>query len=384
MTTSGFPSDSAAAAGQGAPVSMPAPAGDIEPAGAGRPRRDLIVVGVFLLIVVALTFIVKWQPLFIKTRGASAHHTFGKSIVAGTSAQAPKGWAAAWSFSLSYAKSVWQAVVLGLVIAAGVQELVPRDWLLRLFGRSRPAATLAGGLTAVPSMMCTCCSALPTVTLARSRASVGATMAYWLGNPVLNPAVIVIMGFVLGWRWAVLRVVVGIVLVFGVASLAQRFFGEKDVPAAASEAAGEALAAAAAQPPRPLLQRYFITLLRLAAVLLPEYAAIVLLLGAVRAFLFPTMSPSVGHALWLVVVLVITGTLFVIPTAGEVPIIKSFMSFGLGAAGAGALMITLPAVSLPSLVMVGRAVPARVLAFVAGCVAVAGLVTAGLAAALGL
>jgi uncharacterized membrane protein YraQ (UPF0718 family) len=230
--------------------------------------------------------------------------------------------------------------------------------------------------------MCTCCSALPTVTLARSRASVGATMAYWLGNPVLNPAVIVIMGFVLGWRWAVLRVAVGIVLVFGVAWLAQRFFGEKDVPAAASEAAGEALAAA--QSPLPLARRYFSTLVRLAAVLLPEYAVIVLVLGAVRAFLFPSMSPSVGHALWLVVVLVITGTLFVIPTAGEVPIIKSFMSFGLGPAGAGALMITLPAVSLPSLVMVGRAVPARVLMFVAGCVAVMGFVTAGLAVALGL
>lgn len=382
MTSSGFPSDSAAAAAQSQQVSGLAAVGDVQQADAGRSRRDLIVVGVFLLIVLALTFIVKWQPLFIKTRGASVHHTFGKSIVAGTSAQSPKGWHAALSFSLTYAKSVWQAVVLGLVIAAGVQELVPRDWLLRLFGRSRSSATLAGGLTAVPSMMCTCCSALPTVTLARSRAAVGATMAYWLGNPVLNPAVIVIMGFVLGWRWAVLRVVVGIVLVFGVATLAQRFFGEKDLPPAASEAAGEALAAA--RSPLPLVRRYFTTLVRLAAVLLPEYAVIVLVLGAVRAFLFPAMSPSVGHALWLVVVLVITGTLFVIPTAGEIPVVKSFMSFGLGPAGAGALMITLPAVSLPSLVMVGRAVPARVLVFVAGCVAVMGFITAGLAVALGL
>jgi uncharacterized membrane protein YraQ (UPF0718 family) len=382
MTSSGFSSDTPAAAGQSQQVSRPIPAGDVQPPDGGRSRRDLIVVGVFLLIVVALTFIVKWQPLFIKTRGASVAHTFGKSIVAGTSARAPKGWQAALTFSWSYAKSVWQAVVLGLVIAAGVQEAVPRDWLLRLFGRPRSAATLAGGLTAVPSMMCTCCSALPTVTLARSRASVGATLAYWLGNPVLNPAVIVIMGFVLGWRWAVLRIAVGLVLVFGVATLAQRFFGEKDVPPAASEAAGEALAAA--QSPAPLVRRYFTTLFRLAAVLLPEYAVIVLVLGAVRAFLFPAMSPSIGHALWLVVVLVITGTLFVIPTAGEIPIIKSFMSFGLGAAGAGALMITLPAVSLPSLVMVGRAVPARVLVFVAGCVAIMGFITAGLAVALGL
>lgn len=343
---------------------------------------DLLLVVLFLVAVATLTFFVKWHPLFLKSDKAASLHSAGKSIITGTSSSSPKGWHAALDYALTYGKAIWQALVLGLVTAAGVQEVVPRDWLLRLFGRSRSYATLAGGLTAVPSMMCTCCSAPPTVALARSRASVGATMAYWLGNPVLNPAVIVIMGFVLGWRWAVLRIVIGIALVFGVASLAQRFFGEKDVPAAASEAAGEA--AAAAQSGRPLVQRYFTTLARLAAGLLPEYVVIVLLLGAVRAFLFPAMTPSVGHALWLVVVLVITGTLFVIPTAGEIPVIQSLMSFGLGAAGSGALMITLPAVSLPSLVMVGRAVPARVLLFVTASVMVAGFATAGLAVALGL
>lgn len=110
----------------------------------------------------------------------------------------------------------------------------------------------------------------------------------------------------------------------------------------------------------------------------------VLALGAARAYLFPSLSHSIGGDAWLVVVLAITGTLFVIPTAGEIPILAVLLGFGLSAASAGALMITLPAVSLPSLVMVGRAVPSKVLAFVAGSVVVAGLVTAGLAAAFGL
>jgi uncharacterized membrane protein YraQ (UPF0718 family) len=67
------------------------------------------------------------------------------------------------------------------------------------------------------------------------------------------------------------------------------------------------------------------------------------------------------------------GTLFVVPTAGEVPVIQTLMNFGLGAGGAGALLMTLAPVSLPSLVMVGRALPARTLAFVAACVAVLGV-----------
>ncbi|MCL6564505.1 MAG: permease, partial [Firmicutes bacterium] len=75
-------------------------------------------------------------------------------------------------------------------------------------------------------------------------------------------------------------------------------------------------------------------------------------------------------------------TLFVIPTAGEIPIVQTLMRFGLGPGPAGVLLTTLPAVSLPSLVMVGRAVPARALVTVAVAVAIMGLLTGFAAMAL--
>jgi len=193
---------------------------------------------------------------------------------------------------------------------------------------------------------------------------------------VLNPATIVFMGLVLGWRWAALRIVVGLALVLGTAVMAQRLFGDKDVPEPAAKAVTESAAADA----RPVIVRFIASLAGLAIRLIPEYAVIVFALGAARAFLFPAISPSTGHAVWLVLVLAVTGTLFVIPTAGEIPIVQSFMKFGLGPAGAGALMLTLPAVSLPSLLMVRQAVPLRVLMFVTGSVVVSGLLTALLAA----
>ncbi len=342
-------------------------------------RVEVISLLTFLVIAVVGTFLVKWHPYYIKGFKVASSHTMGASIISGHSAAAPDGWHAALSYAYSYGSSIWQAFAVGLLVAAGVQELLPRDLLLRLFGSRRFRSTITAGLAAVPSMMCTCCSAPPTVALAKSRASVGATMAYWLGNPVLNPATIVFMAFVLGWKWALLRILIGLALVFGVATLAQRFFGASDVP----EPARAAVSAAESAPgqTRGLLRRYFTTLGRLGIVLLPEYAIIVLSLGAARAFLFPTVTPAVGHALWLVVVLAITGTLFVIPTAAEVPIVATFLAFGLGAAGAGALMITLPATSLPSMFMVGRAIPSKVLVFVGCAVVLAGLATAGLAAA---
>lgn len=371
---------SPASAGFGS--SPPPQADDVEAIDARSTRRArLVALGIFVVVAVVGTYLVKWHPYYLKGFSVATRHSLGASIVSGRSAASPKGWHAATEYAYRYGASIWQAFVVGLLVAAGIQELLPRDWLVRVLGQGRFRSTAIAGAVAVPSMMCTCCSAPPTVTLARSRASVGATMAYWLGNPVLNPATIVFMGLVLGWKWAALRVVVGIVLVFGAATLAQRLFGQRDVPVAAQHAVANAMRAP--KDERPLPVRYLSTLGRLCVGLVPEYLVIVLGLGAARAFLFPAVTPAIGHALWLVLVLAITGTLFVIPTAGEIPIVATFLGFGLGAAGAGALMITLPAISLPSAVMVGRAVPAKVLALVAGVVVVMGLVTAVAAVALG-
>ena len=52
--------------------------------------------------------------------------------------------------------------------------------------------------------------------------------------------------------------------------------------------------------------------------------------------------------------LAIAGTLFVIPTAGEVPIVQAMLSLGVGVGPAGALLMTLPPISLPSLAIISR------------------------------
>jgi uncharacterized protein len=76
--------------------------------------------------------------------------------------------------------------------------------------------------------------------------------------------------------------------------------------------------------------------------------------------------------------------LFAIPTAGEIPIIQTMRGFGMGAGPAGALLLTLAPVSLPSLIMVGRVFPKRVLAVIGASVLVAGIAAGFIAVALGL
>jgi uncharacterized protein len=213
--------------------------------------------------------------------------------------------------------------------------------------------------------------------LARSGSAVGPTLAFWMGNPILNPATLVFMGFILGWHWAGLRLVVGLLLVFGVAFLANRFMDPNELPASAVRAA----AIVGATEESSVTRRWLRALGELSIGLIPEYLAIVLILGAARAWLFPAVTPQATGLLWTLG-LALAGTLFVIPTAGEIPIVQTLMAFGLGVGPAAALLTTLPPVSLPSLVMVGKSVRIRVLAFVAASVLLLGLLSAAVAVAL--
>jgi uncharacterized membrane protein YraQ (UPF0718 family) len=117
--------------------------------------------------------------------------------------------------------------------------------------------------------------------------------------------------------------------------------------------------------------------------LIPEYIVLVLILGAARTWLFPHIGPNIDNSLLWIAGLAIAGTLFVIPTAGEVPIIQAMLSFGMAAGPAGALLMTLPLISVPSIAMLGRSFPKRVLTVVTLAVVVCGVVSGLLAVALG-
>lgn len=111
---------------------------------------------------------------------------------------------------------------------------------------------------------------------------------------------------------------------------------------------------------------------------------IVLAVGVIRATILPSVPQGIANdplALGLAAGL---GTLFVIPTAGEIPIAHALLSLGVGPGPVAALLVTLPAVSLPSLVMMRQGVPVRALLVACASVALVGA-AAGLAAiALGL
>lgn len=343
-----------------------------------KHRNPALGLAVFILIAVVGLYYVKWFPYYHKAFLAAARHSIGDSIITGKAAVAPSpSWHAALDYALVYGKAIWQALIVGLLLGSAVQSLLPRQWIIRVLGRTGFGSIAAGGMLALPSMMCTCCAAPVVVGLRKSRASVGAAIAYWLGNSVLNPATLIFMGFVLGWHWTALRLVMGVVMVFGLGLLANRLVQPEDA-VAAQEGLSQMVAAEEGSPFLRWLQNFW----RLLIGLVPEYLVLVLLLGAARAWLFPHFVPGLGNSLTWVVGMAIAGTLFVIPTAGEIPIIQALMSLGMGAGPAGALLMTLPPVSLPSLAMVSKVFRPRLLVCLALAIAVLGGVTGLLAIAL--
>jgi uncharacterized protein len=340
------------------------------PASKPNSKKATVFAVIFLLIAFAGLAYVKWIPYYSKSILAATTHSIGTSILGDKPNSASASWSSAWSYAVTYFTAVWKAAVLGILLGSLLQVLLPTNWLLKVLGKTSFGSTAVAGLASLPGMMCTCCAAPLAVGMRKKNASVGASLAFWLGNPTLNPATLIFMTFVLSWKFTLLRLIFGVVLTFGVSYLANRFAPnvkpvdiDKMIEKAESEAKGS------------FGSRWIKSLVSMVLYIVPAYVLSVLLMGAVRVWLFPHISEAAANGIITVIGFAIAGMLFVIPTAAEIPIIQTFMSFGLGGGPAAALLITLPSISLPSLLLVAKSFPKKVLVFVAASVVVLGIVS---------
>jgi uncharacterized membrane protein YraQ (UPF0718 family) len=324
--------------------------------------------GALIVLVVAVVGFsyVKWMPYYQKALAASTTHSIGAPILLNKAGQVPApSFASALDYAFSYSKAIWKAMVLGLVLGSAVQALLPTRWIVRTLGRSGMSQVLLSGVLSLPSMMCTCCAAPVVAGLRESRAAPGNAVAYWTGNTMLNPATLVFTAFVLGGQWLILRLVVGLSMVVGLGWIVNRLVHTEEVPTAEPDTAPE---------DRPSIGRWLRLLWRMAIRLIPEYAIIVLLLGATRAWLFPHIGPEVDNSLGWILAFALAGAVFVIPTAGEIPIVQALLALGVGVGPAAALLVTLSPVSAPSVAMLWRALRPATLIIVSAGVVLLGIV----------
>lgn len=340
------------------------------------------ILGVLVVLTVAVVGLLwaKWLPYTDRALVLSDSATWPGAVIFETSGApgATPTLEGAFAFSGAYFSAVWRAALLAVVLAAAIEAFVPRAWLVRVLTRRTPLSQgVAGGLLSMPSMMCSCCTSPVAVGMRRRGVPIAASVAYWLGNPLLNPAVLLFLVLVLPWQVAAVRAVVAVLVVLGAAVLATRMVGGDGIVPGSS-----ALAPDDPRTAREMLSRFVSTLTRYAVIIVPEYLILVFLTGWLSGWLadWTGLSEAAGPLALLLVGIV--GSLLVIPTGGEIPVVVGLMAAGVGAGVAGVLLITLPALSVASMVMVGRAFSWRVTAALAGVVVLGGLLAGGLLVAM--
>jgi uncharacterized protein len=123
---------------------------------ASAPRRAEILRGLAILLVMAAVglYIVKWSPYYHRAHLLSGTHSMGRDMLffKGVATPAPS-LTAAMGYATGYFKAIWQAWVLGLLLAATIEAFLPRNWLAHMLGKASAHTSLLGGVLALPGMM---------------------------------------------------------------------------------------------------------------------------------------------------------------------------------------------------------------------------------------
>ncbi len=288
----------------------------------------------------------------------------------------------------SYLLNVWHATLIGLLISGLALTVLPAFWRPYV-ARAGFKGSLVGALFALPQPFCSCCSSVMAPTFVRRGASTNFLLSFVVGAPMLNITTIILAVALLPARFAALRIVAGVgvtvLVTYLVSYAADRW--SADAPAMAV-------------PPSPpgwtrrLVERYgrlldldriagtrsVDTPSRLIAAWLSNSARIGLVLvptlwiwSIVAAALFHAVPSVFANNLNGVAMAAIGGTLFMISTWSEIPMALQLIHAG-STGPAAALLVVLPAISLPCMMLLGGALQRfRLIAWLAAAVMAVGM-----------
>ena len=302
----------------------------------------------FLCLVIATLVYLKWSGAYAKYQVASTSHAMTESLyLTGGSL-----WQQPFIFTVSYLGDIWWATLLGLLGGGAVMAFFPFGIFRKSLQGEGLKQCLVGTLVATPLMICACCSSLVVPSLRKKGAGIGPSLSFWIASPSLHLGGIAIIATLFSWQAALFR----LVLAFGTSVLVAAFIGARASCSTQSPPLESADSPTLPASSSPLFAvRWMETTLRLAGDLLPIAVGATLLVGVLKTYLFSGPLPSLQDASLLQLLTVsLLGTLMMVPTLGEIPLVLGLMQLGLSQSSAVVLLYSLPAVNFPSLLIVGR------------------------------
>ncbi len=246
------------------------------------------------------------------------------------------------------------ALLFGLLLGAAVKALLPRSLLGGALGENALRAQLTAALLGSALMLCSCCSAPVFEGLYQRTRRLGPALGMMIASPALNPAALALTFLLFPARLAVVRLLGALALVVVVAGALGR------TRAAASEAAASSCALDRDQASLRDVGRDFLAALRDAAFRTLPAILIGVVISAALAGLLPlgSLPKADGGPLALVAAAALAVPI-AMPTFAEIPLGLALLGAGAPASVVAAVLIAGPAINLPSLLTVARAVSPR-------------------------
>ncbi len=274
------------------------------------------------------------------------------------------GWLRPAAQATSYLLNVWHATMIGILMS-GLTLTVLTRWLGRYFMLDGFRGSVLGALFALPQPFCSCCSSVMAPSFVRRGASTNFILSFVVGAPMLNVTTIILAIALLPVKFAVTRIVAGLVIAVFVTYLVvrlverpsdatvvlqdpnvrlppylARLFGVFDVE--------RLIRARRVETPSQMIATWLRASARIAVILVPA----LWIWSVVAALLFQAMPSAFGNNLPSVVIAAVAGTFFMISTWSEIPMALALIRSGFSGPAA-ALLVVLPAISLPCMVLLG-------------------------------
>lgn len=281
---------------------------------------------------------------------------------------------------IDYIKHSWLCLVLAFIAAGALQEFAPRDKIIKVMGSGRGVTSYAVAGIGGPLLSMCSCSIIPLFGGLYIRgAGLGPALTFLLTAPAFNPAAILLTLGLLGWKFAVGRIIVAVTSGVLVGYITEKVFKNK-IPAPKQVHIDT--------EPEGVVQEKLNFSKRLINMFLYswEFVKLVLpliLLGVIGAGLVKAFLPAsfiikyLGNGVLPIMLASAIGVFMYTPTLVEIPFVRGLMESGMGTGAALAFLLTGPALSLPSILGVCKIIKPRVVVLYVTlmwiCGAIAGL-----------
>ncbi|MHC5068098.1 MAG: permease, partial [Planctomycetota bacterium] len=248
---------------------------------------------------------------------------------------------ACWAVLLELAP--W--LLLGATVAGLLHVTVPRSFIRRHLGGGRLASAVKAAILGVPMPLCSC-SVIPTgLGLKRDGARTGATVSFMVATPETGVDSIAVTGAMLGWPFAVFKVIVAFVTGVSAGYLADRDDASTAAPLATADAdvRGRRLAVAFGFVIGDLLHSIW------------RWLVVGILVSAALTVWLPAGSwPAAATGPWaMVLALAVSLPLYVCAVA-SVPIAAALVAAGMPTGAALVFLMAGPATNIATIGAIGR------------------------------